>query len=89
MTILSVTEARAQLLSLARKLGGEHGEAVEVTPRGKPVLAILPFELYEALMETMEVLSDSVQADLLRKSLKELHQGKAIPWKKARKELDL
>ncbi|MCX5794803.1 MAG: type II toxin-antitoxin system Phd/YefM family antitoxin [Elusimicrobia bacterium] len=89
MTTLSVTEARAQLLSLARDLGVKHGEGVEVTLRGKPVLAILPFELYEALMETMEVLSDPGQAELLRKSLRELRQGKAIPWEKAKKGLGL
>jgi antitoxin YefM len=89
MTTLSVTEARAKLLSLARGLAEKPGEGVEVTLRGKPVLAILPFELYETLMETMEVLSDAAQAELLRKSLKELRQGKAIPWEKARKGLGL
>ena len=85
MTTLSVTAARMKLLSLARGLG----ETVEVTHRGKPVLAILPFELYEALMETMEVLSDPAQTELLRKSLKELRQGKAVPWEQAKKGLGL
>jgi len=89
MTTLSVTEARAKLLSLARVLGEKPGEGVEVTLRGKPVLAILPFALYETLLETMEVLSDAAQAELLRKSLKELRQGKAIPWEKAKKGLGL
>jgi PHD/YefM family antitoxin component YafN of YafNO toxin-antitoxin module len=89
MTTLSVTEARARLLSLARGGGEKPGEAVEVTHRGRPVLAILPFELYEALLETMEVLSDAGQSELLRRSLKELRQGKAIPWEKARKGLGL
>lgn len=87
MTSLSVTQARSRLLSLARELGSGGGEAVEVTHRGKPVLAILPIELYETVMETMEVLSDPEQVQLLRQSLSEMRQGRALPWGKARKRL--
>ena len=38
-------------------------------------------------METMEVLSDPQQMTLLRKSIKEVRQGKAIPWEQAKKRL--
>lgn len=89
MTTLSVTQARSKLLSLARELGSKGCEAVEVTHRGKPVLAIMPIELYDALMETMEVLADGEQSELLRRSLDELRRGKALPWDKAKKGLDI
>lgn len=88
-TSLNITEARSKLLSMPRSLkeGGPH--AVEVTQRGKAVLAILPFDLYESLLETLDVLAEPDLAAELRRSLAELQAGKAIPWSKAKKTLGL
>ena len=86
MTQLSISEARKNLTRLADQLNDEH-EAVEVTNRGKPVLAIISWDLYESLEETVEILSDEdLQADL-KKSISELKQGKLIPWSEVKKRL--
>ncbi len=42
---------------------------------------------HEALMETLEILSDKKLMVLLRQSLKEVRRGKLIPWERAKQKL--
>jgi PHD/YefM family antitoxin component YafN of YafNO toxin-antitoxin module len=72
---LNITEARRNLLSLADTLNSENSTAV-VRRRGKPVLAIIPYEIYESLEETLEVLGDHELMEQLRQSIKEIEEGK-------------
>ncbi len=88
MKDIPITEVRDELTSLPEQLAQTH-ETVTVTRRGKPVLAILPWGEYEALVETLEVLSDSELMTALRKSIKEVKQGKLIPWEQAKRKLGL
>jgi len=85
---LPIMEARKQLNSLPETLVRD-GEinVMEITRRGKPVLAVLPWELYEAITETLEVMADKETMEQLRQSLRELDQGVAISWEEARLEL--
>jgi antitoxin YefM len=87
---LTITEARSQLLELAERLNRPPAtEAVTVTKRGKPVLAVLPHEFYESLVETLEILGDEALMQSLRQSLKDARGGKTIPWEKAKRDLGL
>ena len=88
MKDLPITEARDELTSLPDRLSQMH-EAVTVTRRGKPVLAILPWEEYEALTETLEIMTDDRLMRALRHSLKEAKAGKFIPWERAKRKLGL
>ena len=88
MKDLPITEARHELTSLPDKLSATH-ETVTVTRRGKPVLAILPWEEYEALLETLEILSDEEQMASLRRGIAEMRQGKLIPWEQVQRKLQL
>jgi len=85
---LPITEARHALTALPDQLSASH-ETVTVTRRGKPVLAILPWEEYEALVETLAILSDAeIMADL-RQGIKEAEAGKGIPWEQVKRKLGL
>lgn len=88
MKDIPITEVRGELTSLPEQLSQTH-ETVTVTRRGKPVLAILPWEEYEALVETLDILGDAKLMASLRRSVKELEQGKAIPWEQAKRKLGL
>jgi PHD/YefM family antitoxin component YafN of YafNO toxin-antitoxin module len=46
-----------------------------VTRRVRPVLAVMPWELYESITETLEVLSDRELMGTLRKSLADVRKG--------------
>ena len=88
MKDLPITAARDELTSLPDRLSQTH-ETVTVTRRGKPVLAILPWEEYETIVETLEIMADEDLMAALRQSLKEAKQGKLIPWERVRRKLQL
>jgi PHD/YefM family antitoxin component YafN of YafNO toxin-antitoxin module len=87
---LSIMEARKQLTSLPETLMHDGQiDVLEITRRGKPVLAVMPWELYEALAETLEVMGDKELLAQLRQSIQELDAGKLVSWQDAKKELGL
>lgn len=87
---LPMMEARKQLTSLPETLRHD-GEidVMEITRRGKPVLAVMPWELYDAIAETLEVMGDKELRAQLRQSIEEMEKGEAIPWDEAKRKLGL
>ena len=83
---IPINEARRQLTSLPERLAKDPG-AVVVTRRGKPVLALMPWEFYESLMETLEVLGDEELVAALRQGINEANEDEGIPWEEARRNL--
>jgi len=81
-----IIKARDKLTSLPEELERKPG-AIAVTRRGEPVLAILSWELYESIIETLEILGDEDLTTALRQGIKEAHEGKAISWERAKKGL--
>ena len=87
---LSIMEARKQLTSLPETLMHDgQVDVLEITRRGKPVLAVMPWELYEAVSETLEVMGDRELITQLRQSIEEMESGTLIPWQNAKRELGL
>ncbi len=87
---MPIIEARNKLTTLPEEFQKDPQiRAVEVTRRGKPVLAILPWELYESLLETMEIMSDEKLMNSLRKSIQQAKSGELIPWEKVKEDLNL
>lgn len=84
---LAMAEARKQLPKLADALE-KHPEigAIKITRRGKPVLAVLSWDLYESVIETMEIMSDPELMAAFRQGVKEMQEGKAIPLEQFRRE---
>lgn len=85
---IPITEARHELMSLPKRLAKTSG-TVAVTRRGKPVLAIMPWTLYESLVETLEILEDEELMASLRRGLAEAEAGQCISWDDVKRELKL
>jgi len=87
---IAMADARKQLPKLADALE-KHPEigAVKITLHGKPVLAVLSWDLYESVVETMEIMSDPEMMAAFRQGVKEMEEGKGIPWEQVKKELGL
>lgn len=62
-------------------------DTVVVTRRGRPVLALMPWDFYETLVETLEILSDPDLMKQLRKGIREMKQGKGLDWNRAKSGL--
>ncbi len=85
---MPMVDARKRLTHLPEDL--QHDDSLDiaqVTRRGKPVLAVMPWELYEAISETLEVLGDTELTAQLRRSLREIQAEETIPWDEVRREL--
>jgi prevent-host-death family protein len=85
---LPIIEARNRLTKLPEELARNPKRgAIAVTRRGKPVLALLSWDLYESIIETMEILGDPEMMAAFRQGVKEIEEGKVIPWEQAKKDL--
>jgi len=76
---ITTVDARRELTKLPEKLGANPA-TIAVTRRGKPVLAIMTWEDYQAI-------SDDEAIEQLRRSIKEVKEGKTIPWQQAKARL--
>ena len=87
MDSLTMANARDELGSLPERLA-QRQDAIAVTHEGKPVLAILPWDLYESIAETLDILADDELVTALAQGIHEAQEGQAIPWEEARATLD-
>ena len=87
MTELTISEARRALLDLPEQLARTPERAVTITRRGQPVLAILPWEFYESIIETLEILGDPEMVKALGESLEDLKRGRVVGNVEAKKRL--
>lgn len=83
---LTTVDARRKLTKLPEELEN-NPVTVAVTRRGRPVLAIMTWEDYQAILETLEILSDDTAVGQLRRSIKDVKEGKTIPWREAKARL--
>lgn len=83
---INMVNARRELTKLPERLGARPA-TMAVTRRGKPVLAIMTWEDYESIMETLEILSDEEAVDQLRQGIREAKDGSTIPWEEAKARL--
>ena len=88
MREISIAKARDELTSLPEQLA-EKPATVAVTRRGKPVLAVMPWEIYESIVETLEIMGDEDLMSSLRQAMREVAGGQTIPWDQVKKELNL
>ncbi len=89
MKTMTLTEARNQLLKVAEEMERRPDQVVEVVKRGKKVMTLLSAEVYEAIVETLEIVADEAAFAKLRKAIKEVEAGKAMSWSAAKKKLAL
>jgi len=81
-----VRELRAELANLLDEVT-ERREHVIVTRHGRPAVAIVPIDEYEALEETAEILSDPETLADIRKSRADFKAGRTHTLKQVEVEL--
>ena len=93
-TILSISEAQREITSLPDRFTGEL-EATIITRYGRKVMAILPYYVYTALLETIESLQETLEImrdpetmAALRESIQAIERGETVSLEEVEKELD-
>lgn len=72
---IPLSKAKARLSDLVRRVREEHS-SFAITHRGKPEGVLLSVEEYEALLETVEILSDRELMARLGRGLKDEKAGR-------------
>ena len=85
---ISITDARSRLTSLHAELRGSPGY-IPLTRYGSPVMALMSWELFESLQETMEIMGDPELMSQLRESIKDIEEDKTISLDELKADLDL
>ena len=83
---LPITEARAKLTQIANDLVDSQ-DTVTVTNRGKPMMTLIGYEMYESIMESLEIMGDPALMAQLRQSLQEARSGDVIGLDQVEREL--
>jgi len=83
---IGISNARSRLTRLPEEVSGKNS-VVRITSNRQPVLALLSWELFDAMVETLELLADTELMAMLAKSEDEIQKGKAISWEDAKTDL--
>ena len=85
---LPITEARARLTQIANDLVDSQ-DTVTVTNRGKPMMTLIGYEMYESIMETLEIMGDPALMAQLRQSVQEARSVDLIGLGQVERELSI
>lgn len=80
--LITISKAKQKLLDLARR-NQDMGESFIILKDGEPVSALMPFDEYESLLETLDILE--TEPDILKKlkkTEKEMAAGHYKIWRK-------
>jgi prevent-host-death family protein len=83
---VTMTEAKEKLDEFDE--ASEAGSVI-VTRDGKPVLAVVPWRLYESIVETLDILADKELMGAIRRGVDEAEEGKGISWEQVKRDLNL
>ena len=83
---VGISIARSRLTKLPEKVSGTNS-VMRITSNKQPVLALLSWELFDSMVETLELLADTELMAMLAKSEKEMQEGKALSWDDAKANL--
>ena len=74
MRKIPITEARNKFMKLPDQTAKD--QILAVTRRNKEVMAVMSWELYEGLLETLEVMSDPKLMNNLKKGIDDVNAGR-------------
>ena len=87
MQKITITEVRKKLMKLPKRAGND--EIIAITRRNKEIMALMSWELYQGLLETIEILGDPKLMKDLKRGMEQVRSGETYTVKQARKRLGL
>ena len=84
---ISMAQARAMLSRLPEMLAKDN-RTIALTKRGKPVLAVMSWDLYESVIETMDVMGDPEMMDAIREGMAGIPEEDIISMEEVSARLD-
>ncbi len=75
---MTITEARKKITSLENTMN--YDDTISITNHGKEVFALLRWDTYECIQETLEILSDEQMVKDLATGIKQIKENKLIDF---------
>lgn len=82
---MSISETRKKITSLEDDLSFD--DTISVTNHGKEVFALLRWDTYESIAETLDIISDEALYDELKTGIKQLENNDLIDFEDFKKSL--
>jgi prevent-host-death family protein len=82
---IPVSTAKSRLLEVLRRIEEQHANIV-ITKNGMPKAILLPYEDFEGLLETIDILADSRTLEGIKRGLRDIKRGKVVSLNKAFKD---
>ncbi len=87
---MPISEIRQGLSGLVKNLNEDPDfNEIIATRNGKPVIALLNYDLYESLMETLEIYSDPEMVKSIRQGIADIKAGRVKSLEEVERELGL
>ena len=86
---IAIRDASRSLTKIAKTLNENPKSVVHAEIAGERPLAIMPWDDYESLVETLEILGDSEAMDGIRRADAQIEAGEGKPFEDAAAELGL
>lgn len=87
ISAIPIEEIRDHLADLPEQFDREPDLIVQVTREGEPVMAVLSWQMYESLMETLAIMGDPALTAAIRASESDIAHGRTKDWEIVKAEL--
>ena len=87
VTQLSISEARKRITSLEEELSFD--DTISITNHGKEVFALLRWDTYESIADTLDIISDEALHEELKTGIQQLEDGNLIDFEDFKKSLNV
>jgi PHD/YefM family antitoxin component YafN of YafNO toxin-antitoxin module len=84
---MSISETRKRITSLEDELS--YDDTISITNHGKEVFALLRWDTYESIAETLEIISDEKSYADLKKGISQIENNQLVDFDKFVKSLDV
>lgn len=90
ITRISITEARKEFLNFPERFKKDRDlKSIIITKRGEPVLDVVPHGYMEAIIETLEIMSDPHQLEALKQSIMDVEKGRLYSTEEVEEKLGI
>lgn len=84
---MPISEARKKITSLDKEFS--YDDTISITNHGKEVYALLRWDTYESIAETLDILSDEALYDDLKKGIQQFERGELVDFDTLKQSLDV
>ena len=85
ITAMTITEARKKITSLEDTM--DYDDTISITNHGKEIFALIKWDTYESICETLEILSDEELSKNLAIGFQQIKQNNLLDFDSFKKSL--